>query len=106
MAIYIKPSWRRYIPHLEVFINIPLIRIQMQIMRDNLEYFTFTYFAIRWLVWKWDGTIRLFDMGNKMHQVNINQDDARIKKCGCWFSHRHQLQYYCDKHTINSLKTK
>lgn len=98
MAIYIKPSWRRYIPHLEIYMNVPLVRINMMVMTENMEYLTFTYLGVFWRIWKWEGNVRLFEMGNKKNQMNISQDDAKIKKCGCWFSRKHALQFYCDKH--------
>lgn len=98
MAIYVKPGWRKYIPHLNMFVSFPLIKVETMLFYENLDMLTFTYVGLYWRIWKWEGRIRLFETDNRFHSEYVREDDVARKRCGCWISKKYSLKYYCKKH--------
>lgn len=106
MAIYIKPSWRKYIPHLEIYINVPLIRVQTMVFQESLDLLGITYLGLAWRIWKWEGNIRLFEANNRFNAMLVKEDDVKRDKCGCWYSGKYSLQFYCKKHKLTPVTRK
>lgn len=98
MAIHVKPSWRKYIPHFEIYVSFPLVRVQMMAFNEEISSLRFTYLGFCWQIWKWEGRVRLFETGNRFNPPYVDTDDAQVQKCGCWISDKYKLKEYCDKH--------
>lgn len=98
MAIYIKPTWRKFIPNIEIFINVPLVRVQMMIFNSEISMLSTTYLGFGWQIWKWHGKIRVFEMDSRFISSSIKEEDVVKKSCGCFSSKQLRLNHYCGEH--------
>jgi hypothetical protein len=53
-------KWRRFLPYLEIYISIPYVTIQTELMNERQESMTFQYISLSVRVWKWHTAFRLY----------------------------------------------
>ena len=51
-------TWR--FPLIEIYLRIPLIKIQSVMFAENLDSYAYEYVRIEWKVWKWEGHFRIY----------------------------------------------
>lgn len=57
---------RNYLPLLHIFIELPFIRVQTQLMYRSLETSTMQYVSLRVEIWKWHFEFALYDTRERM----------------------------------------
>lgn len=100
MAIF-KKRWQHFIPHLDIYISVPAIRVSTKVMVAEADTMRSTYLGFEWAVWKWKGFIRLYRMQSEFlaHKTGMTEDDiTMIDKDGCWISKKYNLRHYCPLH--------
>lgn len=86
-------------PHLDIFISFPLIRMQMMLFSEEMDYLRFCYVGIQWQIYKWEGKIKIYQDSIRFRSDAMMDDDAQvIDKQGCWISERYKLRHYCPEH--------
>lgn len=98
MAIYIKPKYRRFLPAIDIFINIPLIKVQTAIFTEEMNMLRYSYIKLQWQIWKWEGKFNLYEIGREDLPPDLGKKDVVTKKCGCWINKEHKLKAFCNKH--------
>lgn len=105
MAIYVKPKWRKYIPHFEIFLSFPIVRVQMVVFSEELACIKFIYLGVQWQIHKWEGKIAIYEVGREvsLNRLSyITEDDIKkIDNKGCFISEKYKIRHYCDKHFKN-----
>lgn len=93
-------NWKKYIPFVELYISVPLVRVQLVAMSESpTDYRRFTYVGYRWEVWKWQGNIKLYKAEDRFLPDRLPQDQQLdAKKCGCFISDHYKFIKYCDRH--------
>lgn len=55
-----KKIWRKYLPILNIYLQIPFIDIRTSILRESAESLTIELFVIEWRIYKWNGAFKLY----------------------------------------------
>jgi hypothetical protein len=55
-----KKRLRNYLPYLEIYVSLPLLRITTELMNERVESMTYTYISLNIRLWKWEGHFRLY----------------------------------------------
>jgi len=51
---------KKHRPYIDSHLNLGFMGWQTEVMHENFDRNTFTYIALRWYFFKWDGSFRLY----------------------------------------------